>query len=226
MYRQLNINRVLWGKAYDGKLEDERRFGSVARRKTISQVLPGQVVRSGLLTRVQGTSTYVAKPRIPIFSKGFRADIINTGQEAKTTILSYSEVTPSQQIAQTLSLDADQTAFELRRVIFANDDPIILETVYFPINYGRLISEQTLLTTSLLDVFPTVCHTILKKAMESYEPILLTSEEAELLDAVPKDLAILDQAVTYDISDKPVFVSKALIRRDRARILTEVTFHI
>ena len=43
------------------------------------------LVHQGLLMRVQGKSTFVAKPKIPIFSKGFRADIRSSGQSAPSS---------------------------------------------------------------------------------------------------------------------------------------------
>lgn len=184
------------------------------------------LVRSGLLTRVQGKSTYVAKPRIPIFSRGFRADIRNTGQSANSVILSYTEVKPSHDVMHNLSLSPGDTVYELRRVILADNDPIILETVFIPILYGQALDHQALLSQSLLDLIPHTSNLILKKAIEWYEPTLLRAEEATLLNARHNDLAILDQAVTYDITDTPIFMSRALLRRDRASILTEVTFHI
>ncbi|MHB1627303.1 MAG: UTRA domain-containing protein, partial [Bacilli bacterium] len=95
-----------------------------------------------------------------------------------------------------------------------------------PERYGKCLTEQSLLGTSLLELIPRECNLILKKAIESYEPVQLTAEEAASLNVKPGALAILDQAITYDVYDTPIFLSKALIRRDRARILTEVTFRI
>ncbi len=70
------------------------------------------------------------------------------------------------------------------------------------------------------------CSVILKKAIESYESKFLLTDEANLLQVKKDDLAIADHAVTYDMNDLPIFVSRALIRKDRARMVTEVTFHI
>ncbi len=86
--------------------------------------------------------------------------------------------------------------------------------------------EQALRTTPLLNLISRECDLILKKAIESYEPVQLTDDQAKLLHVNPGELAILDQAITYDVSNIPIFLSRALIRRDRARIMTEVTFRI
>ncbi len=184
------------------------------------------LVRQGLLTRIQGKSTFVAKPKIPIFSKGFRADIRSSGQSANSKILYYEKRPCTDKIASLLSIANDQMICELSRIIEAEHEPIILEHVYIPCKYGENLSADDLLHTSLLDLLPQSCGVILKKAIESYEPTLLTQEEAHRLNAKPGNVAILDQAITFDINDTPVFVSNALIRGDRARVATEVTFTI
>ncbi len=184
------------------------------------------LTKLGLLQPTQGRSTTVSTPRIPIFSKGFRADIRNAGREARCTILGYHNIGSVQTLDEVLGLSKGEEVFELRRIIFADKEPIIVETIYLPAVYGSQIDEHELLSTSLLDLLPKNCHVILKKAIESFEPIVLNADEARLLDVAENALAILDQAVTYDINDRALFLSKAVIRRNRARIVTEVTFHI
>ncbi|MHB1681687.1 MAG: GntR family transcriptional regulator [Bacilli bacterium] len=185
-----------------------------------------ELVRQGHLTRVQGKSTKVAKPKIPIFSKGFRADIQSTGQTPNSAIEFFGLRSVSTEIKQILSVDQQTLVYVLRRIILADSEPVILETVYIPEPYGRDLSVDALLGTSLLDLIPRACSLIIKKAIESYEPVELTVDEALSLKVKPGELAILDQAVTYDVHNAPIFLSKALIRRDKARIVTEVTFHI
>ncbi len=184
------------------------------------------LVRQGLLTRIQGKSTFVAKPKIPIFSNGFRADIRSSGQFANSRILYYDKRPCPDDITALLSLDNAPMIYELSRVIEAEHEPIILEHVYIPDNYGEKLTVDDLIQTSLLDLIPQACGILLKKAIESYEPTLLTQEEAHRLNAKAGQVAILDQAITFDINNIPVFLSKALIRGDRARVATEITFTI
>ena len=44
--------------------------------------------------------------------------------------------------------------------------------------------------------------------------------------ATPGDLAIKDQAVLFDSENVPLYVSTALVRGDKARILTETVFDV
>ena len=184
------------------------------------------LVRQGLLNRIQGKSTFVAKPKIPIFSNGFRADIRNSGQSANSTILYYEKRDCSNEIAELLQLPDETMVCELCRVIEAECEPIILEHIYIPCTHGEKLMVNDLIHTSLLDLIPQACGVILKKAIESYEPTLLSKQEASRLNAKVGDVAIVDQAITFDINDKPVFLSNALIRGDRARVATEITFTI
>ncbi|MHB1628756.1 MAG: GntR family transcriptional regulator, partial [Bacilli bacterium] len=134
-----------------------------------------ELVRQGLLMRVQGKATSVAKPKIPIFSKGFRADIQSTGHSPNSTIELFQLQSAAPDITQTLAIGQQDLVYELRRIIMADADPIILETVYIPERYGKCLTEQSLLGTSLLELIPRECNLILKKAIESYEPVQLTA---------------------------------------------------
>jgi GntR family transcriptional regulator len=226
--KQAMLDRILAGEWEAGDeipseqvLEGQYQVSRGTLRRAIDEL-----VQLGLLKRSQGKSTIVSQPRIPIFSKGFRADIQNAGKSATSKILQYGPAFPPADVSRQLELPEGMLASNLVRVISADDEPIILETVYFPQEFGRSIAENDLLHTSLLDLMTDKCGVILKKAMESYEATILQADEAKHLGVKKHDLAIADHAITFDINDQPVFVSKALIRQDRARMVTEVTFHI
>lgn len=226
--KQRMLERILAGEWETGAeipaekvLETEYQVSRGTLRRAIDEL-----VKIGLLKRSQGKSTIVSQPRIPIFSKGFRADIQNAGKAATSQILEYGLVFSPVDISQLLHLQEGSAAFKLVRIICADEEPVILETVYFRQEFGRLITEEDVLRTSLLDLMTEKCSVILKKAIESYEATWLQEDEAKLLRVNQNDLAIADHAITFDINDQPVFASRALIRQDRARMVTEVTFHI
>lgn len=220
-----NITTGTWRLGDEIPSEQELCAKYEVSRGTVRRAIDS-LVSQGLLVKVQGKSTYVSKPKIPIFSKGFRSDIRRTGQSANTRIFHFEIRSCEESVGRLLRLPKGSSVYELRRVIDAEGDPIILEMAYIPCRYGDRLNVNDLVHTSLLDLIPQSCGIILKKAIESYEPASLSDEEATLLNVNPGAIAILDQAITYDIADTPIFLSKALIRGDRARVATEITFHI
>jgi GntR family transcriptional regulator len=184
------------------------------------------LVRSGLLTRVQGRSTSVSIPDIPIFSKGFRALISESGQTPHTAINSVRMVPADARIASILQHRQGDIVLEISRTVSADDDPIILETVWIAGEYAVNLTRDDIGDASLLQLIPQRSGVILKKAVEYYEPIVLSELEAEQLHTTAGDVAIGNPAVTYDVQDIPVFYSQAVIRKDRARMVTQVTFQI
>lgn len=226
--KQWMLERITLGEwKVDSEIPSEHQLCATlgVSRGTLRRAVD-DLVRQGLLVRMQGKSTSVSKPKIPIFSKGFRADIQGTGHSPNSVIESFCLQSAAPEIRHLLSIRRQDPVYELRRIILADAEPVILETVHIPEPYGRHLTEESLLTTSLLNLIPRECDLILKKAIESYEPVQLTDDQAKLLHVNPGELAILDQAITYDVSNIPIFLSRALIRRDRARIMTEVTFRI
>ncbi len=98
-------------------LEEEYQVSRGTLRRAIDEL-----VRLGLLKRSQGKSTMVSQPRIPIFSKGFRADIQNAGKSAASKIIEYGPMFAPPEIGRVLQLDDSSVVFKLVRVITADDE--------------------------------------------------------------------------------------------------------
>lgn len=219
-----NIRSGIWqpNDMIPSELELCQQFG--VSRGTIRRALD-ELSRQGLIARAPGKPTTVNAPKIPLFSSGFRADIAKKGLTASTKVLSIhrSEVPPG--IDDVLEISPGSMVLVIERIIAANNVPIIYETAHIA-PPGEPIREEEIQSRSLLQLIPEKCHSSLRKAVESYEPIVLSPQQAELLATHPGALAIRDQAVLFGLDNHPLYVSTAIVRGDKARIITETAFEV
>jgi GntR family transcriptional regulator len=193
-------------------------------RGTIRRAL-GELEHMGLIERGPGRPTVVKSPKIPLLAHGFRSDIAKKGMHPGTIVLTISEEPIPMEMSALLEVPYGTKALFIHRIVTADDVPVIIESVYV-IGVRDPISAEDVETTSLLELLPARCGTVLTRAVESYEPVKLTAREAQWLRTRPGALAIKDQAILFDRSEKPLYVSTALVRGDQARIVTEISFAV
>lgn len=193
-------------------------------RGTVRRALD-ELQRHGLIVRSPGRPTVVKAPKIPLLASGFRTDIAKKGMRPNTEVLTINVAKAPLEIAQLLDINPGAVILVIQRVITADDIPVIIESAHVA-RAAEPITTDEVQSTSLLDLIPAKCHVFLARAVESYEPILLTREHARLLQCRAGELGIKDQAVLFDGNDCPLYVSTAVVRGDKARIVTETSFQV
>jgi GntR family transcriptional regulator len=219
-----NIRSNRWpaGSAIPSEVSLCKQYG--VSRGTIRRAL-GELDHMGLIERCPGKPTVVKSPKIPLLARGFRSDIAKKGKHPGTTVLAIAHETVPMPVAQLLEIPYGTSALFIHRLVTADGVPVIIESVY-AVGVREPVTPQEVEATSLLDLLPLKCRTVLARAVESYEPVKLDTRDARLLGVHPGALAIKDQAILYDTSDKPLYLSTALVRGDQARIVTEISFDV
>lgn len=219
-----NIRTNTWspGTAIPSEAELCAQYG--VSRGTIRRALD-ELDRQGLILRSPGRPTVVSSPKIPLLASGFRADIKKKGMRPGTEVLCIQVTPASGEVAQLLDIPPGSAVLLIERIITADAIPLIFESAHIA-RPTEPITPEDVINTSLLELIPAKCHVFLSRAVESYEPILLSSQAARLLRTRPGDLGMKDQAVLYDSDDRPLYVSTAVVRGDKARIVTETSFQV
>ena len=104
----------------------------------------------------------------------------------------------------------------------AGPDPLVVETSHLPaarfpgletVDFNRVRLYDTLLTRYRCR--PT-------RARESFEPILLSADEASLLDQHPGQPALRVERIAFDQDDIPIEFCRSTVRGDRYRYSVEL----
>jgi GntR family transcriptional regulator len=140
------------------------------------------LVAEGLLTRHQGTGTFVASRVEKSFSKisSFTEDMISRGRIPKTEWLSRTqgEVTPEESL--TLSLSPGTPVYRFNRIRYADGSPMALEYSTIP---AFCLDSAESVESSLYEALERSDHRPVR-ALQRLRAVLFNAEQAALLGVV------------------------------------------
>jgi GntR family transcriptional regulator len=230
LYRQIETDvrdRIRSGDLVPGaqlptEVELMDRYG--VSRATVRQALR-ELVAEGLVEIRRGLGTYVTQRRFEHTIGGFYSfsrEIERHGLEPRTRVLGLGVEPADEAVAVALGLDAGTAVVALRRLRLADDDPLVVETSYLPaarfpgldkVDFGRVRLYDTL--TDAYGCRPT-------RARETFEPVLVTADEAALLGQHRGEPALRVERVAFDQDDAPIEFCRSTVRGDRYRYSVEL----
>ncbi|MFJ7724703.1 GntR family transcriptional regulator [Neobacillus sp. NPDC097160] len=231
LYHQLkeiiveNIENNVWNP--DDKIPSEHQLSEhyCVSRNTTKRAID-DLVQEGVLYRVQGTGTFVTRPKIEQSLSGFYSFskvLKEKGLKPTDTILEIKVDKVPPQVAQELGMNRDEDVVVLRRLRCANGEPIILETSYIPnrlvgnIDQMKLVGEKP-----LYDILADEYDILVTSAKETFEPVLIKPADASFLQVKQGSPVLLLERVAFDQRKMPVEYCKSIVRGDRCRFYTEL----
>ena len=193
------------------KIPSENELSSIygLSRMTVRSVLT-DLVKEGLLYRVQGKGTFVAEKIVTVSPSyiGIREQLEKMGYEVETRIVECQEERSSETVAKKLNLLPGESVFKIKRVRYIKGDPISLHISYINARYKEklcvLLSENYGIHK--------------KKVSETLESVVASNEEAELLAVEKGHPLLLLRDVLYDEISRPYEYTKVVFRGDRIKI--------
>jgi len=203
------------------KLPAERELSEQAgiSRMTGRQAL-AYLVRAGILEVRPGVGTFVAAPKHTydaLHLLGFTAEIMRQGGTISSQVLEQAVVTPSVRVAEGLNLQPDERVIKVVRLRFADELPLLQETIFVPTALCPQLAEEDLQTQSLYLLLEKRYGLRLERAQQTLEATVANEYEASLFDLAPGSPMILLEGITYTQRDQPVEYFKAIYRGDRVR---------
>jgi GntR family transcriptional regulator len=193
-------------------------------RATVRQALAG-LVADGLLEIRRGLGTYVSARRFEHTIGGFYSfsrEIERHGLQPGTRVLDLRTTPAAEDVAEALALDRGTPVVALRRLRLAGPDPLVVETSHLPAarfpRLERVDFSSVRLYDTLLDSYgcrPT-------RARETFSPVLLTADEAALLDQRRGEPALRVERIAFDQDDIPIEFCRSTVRGDRYRYSVEL----
>lgn len=119
----------------DAAIPSERELMATydVSRDTVRKAI-NALVGDGLLVRVHGRGTFVARPRLEtrLHLASFSQDMRRRGRAPSTRLLAVELTRPPAEVADALDLDRDAQAWRVDRVRLADGEPIALENGWHP----------------------------------------------------------------------------------------------
>lgn len=193
-------------------------------RMTVRQAL-NQLEAEGLLYRIQGKGTFVAKPKITqtLWNlSSFTEDMISRGMKPGTQVIEKEIIYANSKLASFFQLDCDDLRLvKIRRLRTADDEPIALETTHLDYRKFHDIMEKDL-SGSLYELFREQYNISLVKARQSIEAGEAMPLEAGLLRIPEKSALLIFERISYDSRDEVIEFVSSCYRADKYKFYVEL----
>jgi GntR family transcriptional regulator len=210
------------GARIETELDLMERHG--VSRATVRQAL-GELVGEGLLEIRRGTGTFVTTPRFQHTIGGFYSfsrEIERHGLTPGTTVLGLVVEAADDEVAGALDVQPRTRVVALRRLRLAGDEPLVVETSYLPAARFPGLEEVDFGTVRLYDTLTSAYGCRPVRARETFEPILLSDDEANLLGQAAGGPALRVERIAYDQDDTPIEFCRSTVRGDRYQYAVEL----
>jgi len=205
-------------------------------RTTVRMAL-SNLVADGLIYREQGRGTFVNAGKLPAESKNkyLKKHVArDVGQVKSTThiiesagmvpsskLIRFSAEQPNDRVAQNLGIRKEHTVWYVERVRYADDLPVLLERLWIPQFMCPELSEEHL-KGSLYEYLSTAYGYEFQRASQVLRAILLSSEDALLLDLNEGSPALFITGVTYLKNGKPIEMENTIYNSEAVEFLIEL----
>jgi GntR family transcriptional regulator len=225
LYLQLQrgIRRAIETKLLtpDDALPPERDLAEqfAVSRITVRKAIDG-LVSEGLLTRRQGSGTFVSNRVEKNFSKltSFTEDMIARGRTPTSKWLSKSAGTVTPEESLTMGLSPGTPVYRFQRLRFADASPMALENCtvqVFCLPSVDAVSSSLYGALEKAGFRPT-------RALQRLRSVLLTPEQAELLGAQDGDAGLLVERRGFLPDGRAIEFSHSLYRGDTYDFVAEL----
>jgi GntR family transcriptional regulator len=230
LYRQIQADlrrRVASGELPPGsRLETEQEL--MARyevsRATVRQALAG-LVSDGLVEIRRGLGTYVREVVMEHRLGGFYSysrEIERHGMRPGTRVRGLEVQPASPRIATVLEIAPGARVVALGRIRLADDVALVTETSYLPAERFPGLESLDFAERSLYDTLTTEYGVRPARARETFEPVLMSADEADVLDGEPGGPALRVERTTYDADGHVIEFCRSTVRADRYHYSVEL----
>ncbi len=189
-------------------------------RSTVRQAI-GALEAEGLVVRKQGRGTFVAEPKMRRKTENvysFTSEISSMGLTPSSTLVEFEVIEPTPDIIKVLELNSkDTSVYRFTRIRNVDDEPLILETSFYPQYIYPKLSRELLKTHSFYSLLYEV-GIAPASALDSYEAVVMGKEEAEMLGCKTGSCAFSLQRRTRTETGMIYEYTQSLIRADRVTL--------
>ncbi|WP_151446759.1 GntR family transcriptional regulator [Lacisediminimonas profundi] len=180
----------------------------------------------GLIIRRRGART-ILSPKISLMPKGerprgdfrgFEDELHDLGIRPNAAILEVSEGAPPSFIASLLDLPPGAEAVRIRRLGRAGEQPLWIESRYFPLDVGRELVKADLGKGSILTLINQVGYQVAEVEMH-LQAVIATPRQSQLLAISSNDALLLHQSVSRTEDRRVIQVARVYLRGDLYKLV-------
>lgn len=195
-------------------------------RPTVRQAI-NELAVEGYLTRVKGKGTFILKPRITqkflLALDSFNDEMRQKGLTPSTKLLSGKVVPSNERVSNALGVKSGTDVVELRRLRFADGEPIVVVVTYIAQEKCSGLLAKDLEGRSLYEILESDYGLTIYSATRNLEAIAAGSYEAHLLEIEKGDPVHFSESIVYLMDGSPIEYSLAKYRGDRNSFTVKYT---
>jgi GntR family transcriptional regulator len=173
-----------------------------------------------LIKRVKGKGTFVTRPKIRegLAQKltGFYQDMIDQGLQPFTKTLRRQVVPSNAKIAQLLDIEPGTLIFDIERLRFVDNEPLLLGLTYIQYDVCPGLIEADLSTQSLYAFLEQEYGIVIAYARRTIEAVVATEYEAQLLGVQEGAALLMLRSLAFLEDGRPIEYFRGLHRGDRS----------
>jgi GntR family transcriptional regulator len=206
----------------DGMIPSERELMKMfeVSRITAKKAID-DLVKEGYLYRVQGKGTFVKNETLNqdlVSITSCTNDILNMGMIPSKKLLTAEVLFADQARMKRLQLCDGDKVFMVKRVYFADNEPLNLTTTYLPCKLFPGIENYDFGIESIYHTLETKYDTRITKATRTIEAVLAADQVSEILGIEEGEAILLFRAVTLGVvngKEVPIEAFKSYYRTDK-----------
>jgi GntR family transcriptional regulator len=178
----------------------------------------------GLITRIHGVGTFIAESKIDrqmdtVFR--FTLGMQKRGFIPGAKVISFEQRVVDAALSRDLRLPVSSPTYRIIRLRSINQEPVLIESYTIPKKLFPDLDQHDLEGRSLYEVMESEYGIKIVQARQSFEPVLASEFEAELLLVKVGAPLMLEKRISYDRDGHPVEYGKDRYRGDRFRFIAE-----
>jgi GntR family transcriptional regulator len=211
----------------EGKLLPEDSLPSeteIAKIYSISRMTARKavdiLVNEGLVKRIVGKGTFVENSKVsfsPSTLFSFSKNMNILGYKTSTQILEQKIENATSKIANALEIELDDPVVYIKRLRFADEEPVSIDMTYLPAKIFKQLADADLNVKPITEMMEDILRLKIGNSVDYAEAVICSKEESRILRVPEGTPLLLISGISYDEKMRPQRFAKALYRSDRFR---------